>query len=79
MYWHSLSHKDTCSQGTLLVEVALLVVLICLSAAPLAGEREGWFYFYGEDMDTNYLRNLNLVPWDHFIEVGYYQVGHSAS
>ncbi|KAK9902763.1 hypothetical protein WJX75_005297 [Coccomyxa subellipsoidea] len=57
--------------ATLFALVVLLLVIICVSAAPLAGDRGGWFYFYKEDLDTLYLRNLNLVPWDHFIQVGY--------
>ena len=56
---------------TLLGEVVLLLVIICVSAAPLAGDKGGWFYYYKEDLDTTYLRNLNLTPWDHFIHVGY--------
>lgn len=66
---------DVCLQATLFALVVLLLVIICVSAAPLAGDRGGWFYFYKEDLDTLYLRNLNLVPWNHFIQVGYSWVG----
>lgn len=58
-------------QGVLFALAILLFTLICVSAAPLAGYREGWMYFQQDDMQTTYLRNLNLQPWDHYIHYGY--------
>lgn len=62
------------SQGTFVAVVVLLFAIAGLSAAPLSASKEGWLHFYQEDMETTYLRNLNLEPWDHFISVGYYKV-----
>lgn len=51
-------------------------MLICVSAAPLAGYREGWLSFHQNDMKTMYLRDLNLQPWNHYINYGYAMVQH---
>ncbi|KAK9918088.1 hypothetical protein WJX75_001114 [Coccomyxa subellipsoidea] len=49
----------------------LLLGIACLSAAPLAGTRSGWGYFYQEGMDSVYLRDLTLTNWTHYIHIGY--------
>jgi hypothetical protein len=48
--------------------------IACLSAAPLAGTRSGWGYFYQEGMDSVYLRDLTLTNWTHYIHIGYNEV-----
>jgi len=62
------------TQGTFVAVFVLLIATAGLSAAPLFASKEGWLHFYQDDMETTYLRNLNLEPWDHFIHVGYYKV-----
>lgn len=52
----------------------LLLGIAGVSVAPLAGPRTGWAYFYREHMHSQYLSDLTLDDWTHYIKVGYYRV-----
>lgn len=62
------------SQACLVLLPVFLLGIACLSAAPLAGMRSGWGYFYKEGMDSTYLRDLTLSNWTHYIHIGYNEV-----
>ncbi|BDA51451.1 hypothetical protein COCOBI_19-0060 [Coccomyxa sp. Obi] len=65
--------QDRPSLGHLVLLPLLLLGIACLSAAPLAGVRSGWAYFYKENVESMYLRDLTFSNWTHWIDIGFYQ------
>ena len=52
----------------------LLLAIVALSLAPLAGYQGGWAHFELDNINSSIMEQLGLAPWDHSINVGYSKV-----
>lgn len=79
LLWETLVTSKT---NTMLMHLQTVVFLllfflpaiVALSAAALSGYRRGFAYFAKDDLSSDYLQALTLEPWDHWIQVGWYEV-----
>ena len=52
----------------------LLLAIVVLSLAPLAGYQGGWAHFELDNINSSIMVQLGLAPWSHSIDVGYNKV-----
>ena len=54
--------------------LVLLLSIVLLSFAPLAGTRGGWARFRMDNITSDVMVQLGLAPWNHYIDIGYNKV-----
>ena len=54
--------------------LVILLAIVVLSFAPLAGSSGGWAQFAMDNITTDVMVQLGLAPWDHYVDVGYIKV-----
>lgn len=52
----------------------LLMTVMALSLAPLAGYQGGWAGFRMNNINSDIMVQLELAPWNHYINIGYNKV-----
>ena len=58
----------------MVVNLFLLLAIVVLSLAPLAGYQGGWAHFQLDNINSSIMVQLGLAPWSHSIDVGYNKV-----
>ena len=56
------------------ITLCLLLAIVTLSLAPLAGYQGGWAHFQSDNITSSIMVQLGLTPWSHYIDVGYNKV-----
>ncbi|CAK0732092.1 hypothetical protein CVIRNUC_000084 [Coccomyxa viridis] len=73
---HCLDTKDAQqhyrpSWASMAINLFLLLAIVVLSLAPLAGYQGGWAHFELDNINSSIMVQLGLAPWSHSIDVGY--------
>ena len=66
--------KCCCLQAYMWTLLVILLAASVLSLVPLAGSRGGWAHFAMSNINSDFMTQLGLAPWNHYISIGYIKV-----